>query len=40
MDIVTVLFITAGLLLFYQLVFRKDDDKLDKRGRPINKRKR
>jgi len=40
MDIVTILLIIGGILLFYQLVLRKDDDRLDRRGRPLNKRRK
>jgi hypothetical protein len=37
MDPLIILLLLAGALLAYQLIFRKDKDKLDKNGNPIKK---
>ena len=40
MDIVPVLLGLGVVLLVYQVVFRRDEDRLDKHGRPVSRKRR
>jgi len=40
MDFLPILFIIAGILLFYQLVLYKAPDRLDKTGHPVKDKRR
>ena len=40
MDIVPILLGIGVVLLVYQVVFRRDDDRLDKRGRSLGRKKK
>jgi len=39
MDILVILLIIAVILLIYELVIRRDEDKLDKTGHPLKRKK-